>query len=69
MLDRAYALHDELVRLRRDIHAHPELGFCETRTAALVAETLAEIGGISVHTGIARTGVVADLGDASGPTI
>lgn len=69
MLDRAYALNDELVRLRRDIHAHPEPGFCETRTAGLVAETLAEIGGISVRTGIARTGVVADLGDPSGPTI
>jgi len=69
MLDRAYALHDELVRLRRDIHAHPEPGFSETRTAGLVARTLADIGGISVRTGIAKTGVVADLGDASGPTI
>ncbi|MCS6883504.1 MAG: amidohydrolase [Oscillochloridaceae bacterium] len=69
MLDRAHALTDELVRLRRNIHAHPELGFRETRTASLVAETLAEIGGIAVRTGIARTGVVADLGDADGPRI
>jgi amidohydrolase len=45
MLNRAQALQEELVRLRRDIHAHPELRFQETRTAALVAETLAEIKG------------------------
>ncbi len=69
MLDRAHALANELVRLRRDIHAHPELGFQETRTAALVADTLGEIGGITIRTGVARTGVVGDLGDANGPTI
>jgi amidohydrolase len=69
MLERARALQDELTRLRRDIHAHPELGFQEQRTAALVADTLAEIGGIRVRTGVGRTGVVGDLGDDSGPTI
>jgi len=69
MLDRARALADELVRLRRDIHAHPELSFQETRTAGLVADTLAEIGGISVRTGIAKTGVVGEIGDGDGPTI
>jgi amidohydrolase len=69
MLERARALQDELVRLRRDIHAHPELSFQETRTAALVAETLQEIGGIRVRSGVGRTGVVGELGEEGGPTI
>jgi amidohydrolase len=69
MLDRAKALAPELVRLRRDIHAHPELSFQERRTAALVADTLQEIGGISVRTGVAKTGVVGEIGSGDGPTI
>ncbi len=69
MLERAKALAPELVRLRRDIHAHPELSFQEYRTAALVAETLQEIGGIAVRTGVAKTGVVGELGSGDGPTI
>ncbi|NJN17617.1 MAG: amidohydrolase [Oscillochloris sp.] len=69
MIERARALQDELIRLRRDIHSHPELGFQETRTAALVADTLTEIGGIRVQTGVGITGVVGELGDESGPTI
>ncbi len=69
MLERANALADELVRLRRDIHQHPELGFKEFRTAELVADTLREIGGIEIQTGIGRTGVVGQLGSGHGPTI
>lgn len=68
MRARAEAIQDELVRLRRDIHQYPELGFQEVRTAALVAETLAEIGGMEIRTGVGRTGVVAELG-SGGPTI
>ncbi len=68
MLDKANLLHDELVRLRRDIHAHPELSFREFRTAGLVANTLAEIGGYRVRTGVGKTGVVAELGE-DGPII
>jgi len=49
--------HAELVHIRRDIHAHPELGFEETRTSQVVADKLAEWG-IEVHRGIAKTGVV-----------
>jgi amidohydrolase len=49
---------DELVSIRRDIHANPELGFQETRTSALVAEKLKSYGVDSVHTGIAKTGLV-----------
>ena len=48
------------VTLRRDIHAHPELGFEEHRTSQLVAERLREWG-LEVHTGIAGTGVVGVL--------
>lgn len=68
MLEQAKALADELVRLRRDIHAHPELSFQETRTAALVADTLGEIGGFKIRTGVGKTGVIAELGE-SGPLI
>ena len=50
----------EFIRLRRDLHAHPELAFEEHRTSALVAEMLREWG-IEVHTGIAGTGVVGVL--------
>ena len=47
----------DLVHIRRDIHANPELGFQETRTSQLVAERLADWG-IEVHRGLAKTGVV-----------
>ena len=47
----------ELQALRRDLHAHPELGFEESRTSGLVAERLAGWG-IEVHRGVAKTGVV-----------
>jgi len=43
--------------LRRDIHAHPELGFQEQRTSDLVAKTLTGWG-IPVHRGLGKTGVV-----------
>jgi amidohydrolase len=68
MLDKAQSLADELVRLRRDIHQHPELGFEEFRTAALVADTLTELG-IATQTGVGRTGVVGQIGSGNGPTI
>jgi hippurate hydrolase len=51
--------HSELTAFRRDLHAHPELGFEETRTAARVAEALRVCGVDEVHTGIGKTGVVA----------
>ncbi|MEW5961884.1 MAG: M20 family metallopeptidase [Chloroflexota bacterium] len=69
MLDKAKTLSSELIRLRRDIHRHPELGFQEVRTARLVADTLHEIGGIAVRTGVGKTGVVGELGAGRGPTI
>jgi hippurate hydrolase len=48
---------DEFTAIRRDLHAHPELGFEEHRTANVVAEQLAALG-IEHHTGIGQTGIV-----------
>jgi hippurate hydrolase len=50
--------HPELTALRRDLHAHPELGFEERYTAARVAESLKLCGVDEIHTGIGKTGVV-----------
>jgi metal-dependent amidase/aminoacylase/carboxypeptidase family protein len=52
--------HDQLTEWRRDIHAHPELGFEEQRTSDLVAQRLAEFG-YEVFRGIGKTGVVGRL--------
>ena len=54
LLKKAEALQPELIRLRRDFHRHPELSFKETHTAKIVAETLQEIGGINVKTGVSN---------------
>ncbi|WP_157271596.1 M20 aminoacylase family protein [Azohydromonas aeria] len=55
----------EFVRLRRDIHRHPELGFEEHRTSALVAEKL-QAWGYRVERGLGGTGVVGQLRRGSG---
>ncbi|WP_018699893.1 M20 aminoacylase family protein [Amorphus coralli] len=60
VLSRISDFTDELVAIRHDLHAHPEIGFEETRTAAIVAERLASWG-IKTHTGIGGTGVVGVL--------
>ena len=65
VINRIAAIHDEMTAWRRDIHAHPELGFEEERTAAIVAEKL-EAFGIEVHRGLAKTGVVGVLEGAPG---
>ena len=49
---------DELTAIFKDLHAHPEVGFTEIRTAAIVADKLREYGVDEVHTGIGETGVV-----------
>lgn len=67
MLERAQALVDRLVELRRTIHQHPELGFQEFETATLVAETLESLG-LRVDTGVGMTGVIGYLG-YEGPTM
>jgi amidohydrolase len=50
----------DVITLRRDIHAHPELGFEEVRTAGIVADRLQRLG-YEVRTKIAQTGVVGIL--------
>ena len=52
------AFADELTAIRQDFHAHPELGFEETRTSGIVAEKLRAYGVDEVHEGIGGTGVV-----------
>ena len=64
-LDRARLYQDELSAIRRDIHAHPELGLEEYRTAGLVARKLEEWG-IEVHRGVGKTGVVGVLRNGNG---
>jgi hippurate hydrolase len=51
--------HPELTAFRRDLHAHPELGFEEVYTAKRVTEALKVCGVDELHTGIGKTGVVA----------
>ena len=51
--------HPELTAFRRDLHAHPELGFEEVYTSGRVAQALKLFGVDEVHTGIGKTGVVA----------
>jgi len=66
-IDRIDAFADELTAIRRDLHAHPEIGFEEVRTSGIVAEKLAQWG-IEVHRGLGGTGVVGVLkGKGSGP--
>ena len=67
VVTRIRAYHPELTAIRRDIHAHPELGLEEHRTAALVAAKLREWG-VEVTEGIGRTGVVGTVrGKRQGP--
>lgn len=57
----AQAMAPQLTEVRRDIHRHPELGFRETRTAALVADRLRALAFDEVRTGVGVTGVVGIL--------
>ena len=59
-------LVQEMIAWRRDLHAHPEFGFEETRTSAFVADRLREFGLDEVATGIGGTGVVGTLKRGNG---
>lgn len=65
IIERIKQLQGEMAEWRHDIHAHPETAFEEQRTSALVAKKL-ESFGLSVHQGLARTGVVGTLSAGSG---
>ncbi|MEW6228672.1 MAG: amidohydrolase, partial [Bacillota bacterium] len=59
----------EVVRVRRRIHSHPELGFEEFETGKICAETLQKAG-VATITGVGRTGVVGSLqGRCAGRTV
>lgn len=60
----ADSLRETLTQLRHAIHTQPEYGFCEFKTAALIAKTLEPLGA-RVRQGVAETGVVAEIGDGS----
>ena len=64
-IDHVRRYHAELTGIRRDIHANPELGLEEHRTAELVARKLEEWG-IEVHRGVGGTGVVGVLRSGNG---
>ena len=68
IMDEARKLERELVTIRRDLHQHPELGFREQRTAAVVAARLEALG-LPVQREVGVTGVVAELDNGTGPTI
>jgi len=63
-LEKAKTIEEQIIEWRRDIHMHPELGFEETRTSRMVADTLKEMG-IEVEVGVAETGIVARIGEGA----
>ena len=66
----APAVEAQVIAWRRDIHANPELGNREHRTAAIVAAHLRALGFDQVRTGVAHTGVVGVLrGALPGPVV
>jgi amidohydrolase len=68
-LSEAQALFEYTQSMRRDFHAHPELGFQEVRTSGIVASELNALG-LEVRTGMGGTGVVALLeGSKPGPVL
>ena len=63
------AFHDWLVEQRRWLHQHPELSYQEFKTAGKIAE-IAESLGLSVQTGVGKTGVICCLrAKRAGPTV
>ena len=61
-------IEKNIIKIRRDIHKHPELSFQEFRTAKLIAKKLESLK-IKVTTGVGKTGVVGDLIGSQGPCI
>ncbi len=63
-VERAQEMREQLVALRRDLHMHPELYFQEVRTARKIADHLDQLG-IEYTPGVAKTGIVAHLGEGA----
>lgn len=63
------SIQDRMVRVRRDLHMHPELSFEEERTARVIAEELSSMG-LSVKSGVGGHGLVVDIeGRQDGPRV
>ncbi|MFZ1480412.1 MAG: M20 aminoacylase family protein [Paracoccaceae bacterium] len=70
VLNRIASYAEEMKGWRRYLHQHPELAFDCHDTAAFIVKRLEEIGVDEIHTGIAKTGIVAIIeGQGDGPTI
>ena len=61
------ALSEQLIDVRRDLHAHPELSWAEERTSAVLAKRLDEAGLTPVS--LPRNGLVVDIGSGDGPVV
>ncbi|CAM6003834.1 unnamed protein product [Sphagnum balticum] len=68
LLKKSHKLQPELVKIRRYLHETPELSFFENETSKYGADKLEKLG-YQTKTGLARTGLIADLGKGSGPKI
>jgi len=68
MLDQAQAIADDMIAIRRELHRFPELGYQEVQTAQLICRELDQLG-VSYRSGVARTGVVAEIVRGSGRTV
>ena len=70
VLNRIASYADEMKGWRRHLHQHPELAFDCHATAAFITDRLREMGVDEIHTGIAKTGIVALIkGRKPGPVI
>ncbi len=66
---RSARIADNMIQVRRDLHAHPELAGAETRTAGIVADRLRALG-LEVRVGVGGTGVIGVLrGRSSSPVV
>jgi amidohydrolase len=65
LIDDIALTEQDFIQLRRDLHAHPEIGFEEHRTSEIVAQHLAAYG-CEVHRGVGGTGVVGVLRQGNG---
>ena len=67
VINRIAEFQPELTAWRRDFHMHPELNFCEFRTAGIVAQRLREFGCDQVIEGFSGTGVIGVIHGQGGP--
>ncbi len=61
ILDKSKALTEQIIKWRRYLHKHPELGFEEIETARFIEEKLTSFG-LKVRTGVGKTGIIVSIG-------